>query len=455
MYIFSRYFTLIMLLFAGFMGHGQKKISPQAIAGGPWVLHRDTVNAFEVEVPAPLIYDPSLARQTNIPPGWKVHPYALVDKTSGIFLLVTITTPGNDLFIFNDSIYLESLRQNQSKNLVNRTLDTILMDGDRFYYLQEGKAANNNAYLRSKAIVRGNRVITLVAGYEKGKENHPVIAHFMNSFRFIDYLPATFKQYNFAHGAFSAIGPAPFMFHIDSVSAEYPIVTYNSRDTFSADVYSTVVVPASNKQWYRNAGEYWGEKLALMTDAEDSLVHQEPVTNGEAEGYQVKLLSKRLMKHVRMLPFADSLVILVTVTPPGEELHGRKKEFFETFRFAGPYREPVIFRSRAVELLSDLLATDSVVYQDALARMADAPFAIADIPILRKALLQHYPLSVYSTRYAQTPTEKISDALLALGDPSLSSFVMREYEQPNERNWTEQSLLLNLMARDPKQETFG
>jgi hypothetical protein len=444
------YFLLAILMPCS----GQKSKTNLIETGNPWSMHIDTIHAFEVEVPGKLEEKRNLITRGKITPGWKVRTFTCTDHSTGIFYLVTVTEPGNDQYIFNDSLYLVSVRENQAENLTKRTVDTILRRNGVITYLQSGKSPVGNIFLKSMATVRNNRVVTAVTGYQKAMENSDDMNRFMESFKLLDLKTIPFQKYDFASNAYETMGPAPFQFFLDTVSAAYPISTYNSRDSLSSNVFSAIIVPAADKQWYRNAGEYWEEKLGLMTDKEDTLIAQRPVSNGAAEGYQVVLESGRLHKHIRMLPFADSLLILVTVTPPHEVLSEDKLDFFENFRFKGNYQKPVLFKSRANELLNDLASSDSSVFNDALLRMDEAPFSIADIPVLRKALLLHYPLSTYSTQYSQTPTEKISDALLKLGDPSIASYVMKDYHREHGRNWMEQSLLLNLIANVPKEETY-
>lgn len=433
---------------------GQKGKATTVASANRWNIYNDTIHAFEVAVPGKLEEKSNLINPGKISAGWKVKTFTCTDKSTGIFYLVSVTEPGNDQYIFNDSLYMVSVRENQVENLTKRTVDTILRSNGVITYVQAGKSPMGNIYLKSMATVRNNRVVTAVTGYEKAMEKSGDMNRFLESFKLLELKSIPFQKHAFASNAYETLSPAPFYFFLDTVSAAFPISTYNSRDSLSSDVFSALIVPAANKQWYRNAGEYWEEKLSLMTDEEDTLIAQRPISNGPAEGYQVVLESQRLHKHIRMLPFADSLLILVTVTPLNEVLSKDKQDFFENFRFKGNYRKPEIFKSRANELLNDLASADSSIFKDALLRMDEAPFSIADIPLLRKALLLHYPLSTYSTQYAQTPTEKISDALLQLGDPSIASFVIKDYDKPNGRNWMEQSLLLNLMANDPKEETY-
>ena len=107
------------------------------------------------------------------------------------------------------------------------------------------------------------------------------------------------------------------------------------------------------------------------------------------------------------------------VLPRNEVPDERKNRFLNSFRFTGAYQKPKLFSSVAATLLADLCSTDTGIFNSALKRMNDAPFSVADIPELRKALLQHYPLSTYSSTEILTSTEKISGALLSLADPSM------------------------------------
>jgi hypothetical protein len=450
-------FTIVVYL--PMLGQKNKNKLPAFIpeSSDTWFIQRDSVYAYEVETPVKLKEEPAILKKTTIPAGWQVKTYASTDRNTGIYYMLSITEPLYDLYIFDDSLYMESLRENQVNNLEYRTQDTILKRQGFFCYLQTGKTpkAKGDIFIKTMATVRYNRIITVGVGFFKSNENHPDITKFMGSFRMLPTQRSPFTNFSFANGSFSTDVPAPFLFHIDTVNSEQPLITYNSRDTMTSEVYTTVVTKAADKQWYRNAWEYWEEKMAILTDENDSLINQFQISNGEAEGYQVLLESYRLHKHIRMLPFADSLLLLVYVLPRNEVPDERHKRFFESFRFNGTYQKPNLFQSGAATLLADLSSTDTSIFNSALTRMDDAPFSVADIPVLRKALLQHYPLATYSTTEILTPTEKISRALLSLADPSISSFAMNNYFPENGRNPLEQSLILDLVARDAKEETYA
>ncbi len=448
-----------LVLYLPVIGQKNKGKLPAPIleSSTSWFIHRDSVYAYEVETPAKLNQEPGILKKATIPAGWQIKTYTSTDGNTGIYYMLSITEPMNDLYIFDDSLYMESLRENQAKSLENRTQDTILKRQGYFSYLQTGKAPTGKGkiILKTMATVRYNRVITIVAGFDKSIENHPDINRFMRSFRMLPTQQSAFTTHAFANGNYSADAPAPFLYHLDSINVEEPMVTYNSRDSMTSEVYSAIVVKASDKQWYRNAGEYWEEKMTLLTEDDDSLIYQHQITNGEAEGYQVLLESERLHKHIRMLPFADSLLLLFHVLPRNQVPDERRKRFFDSFRFNGSYKRPKLFQSGAATLLADLRSTDTSIFNSAIKRMDDAPFSVADIPELRKALLQHYPNATYSPTEIFTPTEKISGALLSLADPSIASFAMKNYFPENGRSPLEQSLILDLVARDAREETYA
>jgi hypothetical protein len=276
----------------------------------------------------------------------------------------------------------------------------------------------------------------------------------LDGFDLSERSPSAFGEFTIRLGLANTMAPSPFVENMDTTSDVATAISINSRDSATSEVYSVILMAAGNKQWYRNAGEYWEEKLGMIGEEGDSVISQRPVINGNAEGYHVVLRSGKIDKHIRMMPYADSLVALITVSEAGDSLSTGKQSFFEAFRFLDPYRPPVLMHSRAQELLDNLLSSDSAVFHSALNLMDDAPFSVADIPALRKALLNHYPLATYSSIYPLTPTEKISKALMEIGDPSIASYAMKAYLQPSERTLLEQSLLLNLIAQDPRSNTF-
>ena len=112
----------------------------------------------------------------------------------------------NDLYIFDDSLFMLSLRENQVNSLENRTQDTIVKRQGFFSYLQTGKSPSGKGkiFLKIMTTVRYNRVITIVAGFNKTTEYHSDITRFMLSFRLLPTQQSAFTSYSFANGTYSA-----------------------------------------------------------------------------------------------------------------------------------------------------------------------------------------------------------------------------------------------------------
>ena len=419
-----------------------------------WQTRHIDQHAFSIDAPGPLTYDPVMSKAELQDPRWKLQVYTHNDNKSGMLYMVTVTSATADLYIASDSVYLTDVRKNTLNSLKSVFLDSIFREDGRITFNVQGETQTPGVFATIKSVVRKNELVSPAVVYLEKQRQDARIGRFMESFRFMDKKPTSFQKFTIREGLATTVAPSPFAMHIDTGFGEASALSFNSRDTATTDVYSAILVAAGNKQWYRNAGEYWEEKLAVMAEDGDSLIRQQPVMNGEAEGYQVVLRSKHMDKHIRLLPFADSLLGLVSITRPDEALQPDPQRFFEEFRFLPPYRPPLIFRSRAQELLDNLQSADTSVFAEALVRMDDAPFSIADIPALRKALLNHYPLAAYDKRYAKTPTEKIGRALLKLGDPTIASYAMKEYGQPKGRTWLEQSLLLEMIALQPRENTY-
>ena len=133
---------LFLILHLPLMGQKNKNKSPAPIfeSSGTWFIQRDSVYAYEVETPSKLKEEPGILKKTTVPAGWKIKTYVSTDLNTGIYYMLSITEPMNDLYIFDDSLYMESLRENQVNSLENRTQDTIVKRQGYFSYLQAGQA---------------------------------------------------------------------------------------------------------------------------------------------------------------------------------------------------------------------------------------------------------------------------------------------------------------------------
>jgi hypothetical protein len=110
---------LIILWYLPTAGQKNKNKVPTPLlqSSHSWFIQRDSVFAYEVETPAKLKEEPAILRKTTAPPGWKIKTYVSTDVNTGIYYLLSITEPMHDLYIFDDSLYMQSLRENQVNSL--------------------------------------------------------------------------------------------------------------------------------------------------------------------------------------------------------------------------------------------------------------------------------------------------------------------------------------------------
>ncbi|GAA4322173.1 TraB/GumN family protein [Flaviaesturariibacter amylovorans] len=423
---------------------------PAPVRRDPY-LYVDSSLAFSVSLPGRPTRNPGMLEKLGAADQqtWNVDAQAWIDTAGERYyiLIVKETRPG--FYIENDRELLEQSVRNVAGNdamQITRN-DTGSFMGYPALWLDARFTGNSGMELRTFHVNRGNRSFSLMHGGRMQEDDTAASSEFFNSLRFREYLPSLWAIRSDSAGRFRALAPSPFRRNgsiAEATLANGQVMRrYHAFDVGRNQTFYVDVRPLAPWRWYHSDSIFFVQQLDQYREASDSLVSEEPVSNGNLAGREYLLRTgDGATARLRVLPSGDSVFVLYAVTRPGEAYEGTQM-FYESFRVAAP--EPLRRDNGSLEhLLAALRSTDTLERKLARNALAEARFSAAHLPLLHTALLAAYPEADESEH--STPA-LLRYAVQPLSDSSTRSFVATRYPQPGVTSAVKEELLALLAAQ--------
>lgn len=384
--------------------------------------------------------DSSIRRQLNI----------VADPSSGAYLFFGVNEATKGYYIENDSTNLLSIRQSQSSKFSELTIDTTYIVSGRRVLELGGMMSEAPLMMKACYESRGNRWYALVAMYNPNKP-HPVVNHFFESFRILDYPPSLWRESETPDKVFTTWAPAPFEYN--KVLSQYDadtVYSYECYDSIRANNYIVANGKFSKYYWQLSDSIFWKKIIKDVVGYEDSLISQKIISNGDAKGYELLIGQQGAgnLKRKRMLLNNGELYSISTLQPLSDIYSGDNNRLFEEFRFGDYHSSEQLFISKAEVLIKDLSSRDSTVHTEAKYGLRNAPFSVKELPLLHDAMLKDYDEP--DNQYNNT-NKLIQEAVIRLADSTSLDFAKENYTAATDKN---KMLLLGIMASFPSDKTY-
>lgn len=429
---------------------------PKPIVAGSMVSFSGVAPGIQGTAPVALTANKQMVAQLK-EQGYDVKVFTGLDSHSGgMYMLINKTTT-SDMYIPNDSIYLNIMRQNYRQKISQLTIDTIRQEGGNYTLEQKGVLEGQKIFSHSKSIFRGNRCYSLFAILPDGNANERMAAQVIQSFQLTTPAPAAWSYQSFGN-QFRTWSPSAIELKENEPTDEVSkTIAYNLRDTNSSYVYNFLKTNYDSGTWFNSKKEYWDARLKAYTKKEDDTVLlQKPFAANGLEGYDLEIRKKDFgakTKRYRLFAWGDTACTLYACIPTSDVHQPDVDRFFTDFKFTSPAPVGTIYTSKAASLLSQLAATDSATHQAAYDKLSNANFIKQDTALLHQALLRHYDWDSSSNHYLNVH-QKLADVLVRLEDSTLTGFIQAKYSQTNSWDDEEKTSLLQYVADEPTQSNL-
>lgn len=375
---------------------------------------------------------------------FSVHDYT--DLSTGLYYVMQVRDVTSGMIIASDSTYFTSFRDNMVAKGFQPTSEEI----EKFegFGAMRFDGVTNSAgqiFFKTKNIVRGNRVYTLMVLGEASKRYSSVSEDFFDSFKFLPYESAGNKIQHADDGSFYSKAPAPFVRTVseseDSLRTLH--ASYNAKD---AVTYEVIKDQFPVYYWVNNDSSFYEDQAkSMMRTWNDSLLYSKRIFNGKNEGIEqvVQMSTAGNVKKFRMFLHGDTLYTLLAYIPPAYLDHPDHVDFFTSFRIHGDKKIPTgLFTRKTDKLLKALVESDSTGFEAALNAISSADFVKADLPLLKEALIKTYRDD--SILYHSVKSYIIR-SFHGLADSGTVDFIRQNYDRLKNRG-SDQVAMLNVLA---------
>ncbi|NTS42530.1 TraB/GumN family protein [Flavisolibacter sp. BT320] len=382
---------------------------------------------------------------------WGLSTYTATDPATGCFYLFQHRQTKSGNYIENDPAFWQATYDDYAARLDTITLFDITEYNGYPAARMDYEDRSVNGVYKALIVIRGNQVILLLGGAEKGSDMDDID----NYLQSLDLLPYEKTAWQKTEGpGFSTLAPAAFRkLDIVDTTASEPHVeqhcTYNEIDGVS---YFVQKVGFSPTYWATGDSLYFEGRVQANLGEEDTLLHRTWVQNGTLRGidFTTQTRGHSGLRRIRMLVNKDTLYSLVARFQEKEEKDGLHHGFFENFRVHNEV-PATIYQSKASQLLESLNTTDSLSFARAHGDLDVVAFQKEDLPLLQQALLRSY---TDEKEYTSTHSKLIAH-ILPLADESTLAFAEEAYKKLDGQENVVQYRLLQLLAEGQTTESFA
>lgn len=282
----------------------------------------------------------------------------------------------------NDSTYLTETVNSIYADMKGQDLQTkdVPIDGFKgkefFFGLSQG------AYIRGRAVLRGNRFYLLIATYENASSS--TVNEFIESFRFTAYEPTTLKEFTLPEGITLKLPE-----DADTTTTDTD-KRYKAIDPNSGILYILSCSERGLYDGYADRRSFFKEHWDDQKIETDSLLSNHTIDCAGCIAEEVVISSGRInaKKRVRTIVSGRKQYDLIAYLPDDYKTTPVTEEIFSSLKVTPAEGNWDLFSDKTDLLLNDAISTDSLVRMQALNAIYVHKFKTTDLPKLYKVLLQ-------------------------------------------------------------------
>jgi uncharacterized protein YbaP (TraB family) len=383
--------------------------------------------------------------------GWHFTVYDCTDLSAGLYYLMQVRDIEAGRYLDGDSAYFESFRENLAGDIKETLKDEVstLSSFPAFRYDALGK--EDDIFYKTKNIVRGNRVYSLMVIGQQSKKDDGGPEQFFNSFQLTDYKKSDWKLYAAPDYTFTGWGSDRFALMKDEADNENKTVTdttmvhytsYNPNEVISYEVIKNFM-PAY--YWADSDSSFYESKINAYKQYDDSVLSHTKIKNGNLTGMEIIIQSPQNnnLTKLRVFLHADTLYTLLSFIPSQYIENPNHTKFFTDFRVKNDNIKTTVFTNKSDKLFEALQSKDSVTFTQAAEVFDKIEFKKTDLSVLHKALLASYPDDTLDYNSLRS---KLVTTLDELSDSSTVDFVKKNYHSLSGEKENYKVKLLDVLA---------
>lgn len=397
--------------------------APEPLA---WKTRHSPEDGFSAEMPVNVVVKP--LKNDDDTPG-TVNSYMASDGNTGISYTIYVTRngygadqSGANWYFYS---YIEQLRQSTGADEIEQT-DTLIAG-----YPAKWLHAKyyNDQVAEGLVISRGNLNYVVFAEYDSALVRHADIGRFFNSFRFVAFPPAAWKEQVTPDDLIAAWAPGEF--EEQAADTSYVAVPegkiFYARDPYYAAEVKITITPFNKYYWAENIDSvysYWHNKDKNYADSVISYtVH---TTDGIPSREMVLFNTLNKIKiRKRYIINGDAMIEAEMVIPPSFEDKANEDRFFVSLRILKKENISGILTNDPVRLFTDLQSSDSAVFYGAYQALNEVTFRLSHFDMLLEHSLHRYPM--YNNIY-QSANQRIFMILTNLAEKDVEKKIkLREF----------------------------
>ena len=380
---------------------------------------------------------------------WSINCYTVSDEKTDIFYMMIVRTTKPGYHILNDTTIFEESRRNAENTFADSISLYELFNLQGFPAMRMNANYKENDYvMQSLYVNRGDRSYMMAVIGNKNNDNAKDFNRYLNSFQLTDYRKADWSFKISPDKVFKTWVPSPIVTVADDTarnanSNPQTLLAYDTLTSYGFSVYKEVISPY---YWARSDSAFFESYASQYIGLQDSVIEKKSVQNGAIKGieYFVKSGIISNIKRMRLLPYRDTLFVIVSMIPPGDINDPDHSRFFSEFKFVHDVPGHSYLSNKTSKLLSDLQSTDSTIFQTASAAIESAPFTEEDLPLLHQAMLLPYQDFQESLECTH---DKILTEVVRLNSPSTIEFIRDNYSRLSREKEMLKYPLLSVLAR--------
>lgn len=426
-----------------------------------WKSVRMEKHGLEFEVPGVPERNHKLEANFNSNPAsanWSVNCYTVSDVEADVFymLFVRDTKPG--YHVLNDSLIFAESKTNVENSFADSVSFYELFNFQGFPAMRMQAAHKENEFvMQSVNVNRGDRCYSLIAIGNVKNNNEKDFDHFLNSVKLTNYDKVEWKRQISPGKVFQTWAPSSIGRMNDDEDDEKEtvpgfgtLVTSDSLSGYSFAVERELISPY---YWTDSDSSFFESHVSQYIGWQDSVIEKKTVQNGAVKGmeYFIKSPTISSIKRVRLLPYCDTLFVVFCLLPASDIRDNDHNKFFTEFRFLDDVACHNFLKNKTSNLLQDLLSDDSARFHSASDAIVDAPFSVADLPLLHEAMLNRYQ---DFDEYNQCTHDEILSSVVTLKHPSTVEFIQKNYSRLSGKNEQLKYSFLSVLARNYTAESY-
>jgi uncharacterized protein YbaP (TraB family) len=426
-----------------------KSFKPIAQPNPGWITVKNDTAAFSLHIPGQLKL---LVKETPDPSNIHGEPFRMkiyyITDTVNLenYIIRYNDYPAQKYLAYQDKLFDVLVNEIKAKGKPIGKIKPIFKDG---YEGREFSFMLSGQYnCQAQIFVRGNRIYLLMKqNLQVGSKEQPQ-DDFFESFKMIPYAKQTLTPFKIDDGTFSAAGFSKIKTSSDTV---------HNRTSFlkaTSDSYSTN--PASGglyvlehdviSKYYRikNTDSLYNYLIPKFVHYADSLVKTDTIMINGLKGREFITQKKGSNEKKRYRVFIDNAHLLYFFGHmANEELFDENcNAFYNSLTKTGTTPAIDLNASKADLITTDLLATDTGTYKDALGALSYYKFEKDELPLVYKALDHKYTDDTVSTG----ARAKLIKALTEVNDSKTIGKLTSLFKSPD----TDDQLKANILAAIPE-----